>query len=117
VLLNLWATWCTPCRAEMPELQQLQDQYDSAQLEVVGLSFDDIEPARVVEFLEANGITYPNFLADGLRVIEALDVSPGIPHTLLLDRDGIVRGYWRGRFRPFEPNNAGLLAQIVGGDG
>jgi len=113
VLLNLWATWCFPCREEMPELEELQQQYALEDLSVVGLSFDDIDPALVAEFLETSNITYANFLADGVSVIEALGLSPGIPHTLLIDREGVVRGYWRGRFRPFEPNTAALLRSVV----
>jgi len=115
VLLNLWATWCAPCREEMPELQRLQDRYETGDLMVVGVSIDDIDPGRVAEFLEANGITYTNLLADGSAIIATLGVSPGIPHTLLVDGEGTVRGYWRGRFHPFEPNNAGLLEGIIAG--
>lgn len=113
ILLNLWATWCIPCREEMPELEELQAKYDPEDLSVVGLSIDDIDPALVVAFLEANQITYTNLLTDGPSVIETLGVSPGIPHTLLIDREGVVRGYWRGRFRPFEPDAAALLRSVV----
>ena len=114
-MLNLWATWCVPCREEMPELEAVQAEYPLEDLSVVGLSFDDIDPALVVAFLEANEITYMNFLADGVSVIDALGLNPGIPHTLLIDREGIVRGHWQGRFRPFEPNTEALLRSIVAG--
>ena len=94
-------------------LEELQRQYAPEDLSVVGVSFDEIEPALVVDFLEANAITYTILLADGMSVLETLGLSPGIPHTLLVDRDGVVRGYWRGRFRPFEPSTAELLRSIV----
>ncbi len=113
ILLNLWATWCVPCREEMPELEHLQGLYAPEDLSIVGISFDDMDSAFIVEFLEENQITYTNLLADGVAVLDALGVNPGIPHTILIDREGVVRGHWPGRFRPSEPNTATLLRSIV----
>lgn len=115
ILLNLWATWCVPCREEMPELEHLQGLYSPEDLSVVGISFDDMDSAFIVAFLEENNITYINLLADGVAVLDALGVNPGIPHTFLIDREGVVRGHWPGRFRPSEPNTATLLQSIVTG--
>ena len=115
LVLNLWATWCFPCRDEMPELEELQASYDPSELQVVGLSVDTVDPARVLEFLEENGYTYLNLMTDLMPLLEILDIDPGIPHTFLVDREGIVQGYWRGRFRPFEPNTAARLRTVVDG--
>ncbi|MCG8469688.1 MAG: TlpA family protein disulfide reductase [Gemmatimonadetes bacterium] len=115
MLVNLWATWCIPCLEEMPELEELHERYDDADLAVVGISIDHVDPELVVAFLEENEITYPSYLADGMTLIEALGLAPGIPHTLLVDAEGTVRGYWRGRFRPFEPNTAALIERVVTG--
>lgn len=113
VVLNLWATWCVPCRDEMPELEQLQSAHAPEELTVVGISVDDGGAALVSGFLEEFGITYPNFIADGGALLETLNLDPGVPHTLLLDGAGLVRGYWRGRFQPFEPDTQSLIEKIV----
>lgn len=112
-VLNLWATWCFPCRDEMPELEALQASYDETDLQVVGLSVDTIDAAQVEAFLDENGYTYLNLMAELDRLIDVLHVDPGIPHTFLIDRDGLVQGYWRGRFRPFEPAIAARLREVV----
>ena len=113
ILLNLWATWCVPCLDEMPELEELQSQYDPTVLSVVGISIDEIPPSMVQAFLEENSITYTTLMADGGTLLDALHLSPGIPHTVLLDYNGVVRGYWRGRFRPFEPDIEALIVSTV----
>ncbi|MDX1578207.1 MAG: TlpA disulfide reductase family protein [Gemmatimonadota bacterium] len=113
VVLNLWATWCLPCREEMPELQELQARHDPAALSVVGVSVDTGDPAGVLAFLEDHGYGYRNLMGDLLDLTERLDVDPGIPHTFLIDRAGLVRGYWRGRFHPFEATTAALLRKVL----
>ncbi len=114
LLLNLWATWCVPCLEEMPELAALADRYAPSELAVVGISVDHVDATAVIDFLEAQGIGYLNLMAPLEHLVEALDVDPGIPHTLLVDRDRIVRGYWRGRFHPSDPHVSALLDAVVG---
>ena len=76
VVLNLWATWCIPCRDEMPELQQMHANYASDALTVVGISIDEGDVALVEEFLREFDITYPNFLGDGPGLTDALELYP-----------------------------------------
>lgn len=113
VVLNLWATWCIPCRDEMPELQQMHARYAADPLDVVGISIDEGDVALVEGFLEEFDITYPNFLGDGSGLTQALDLYPGVPHTLLVDAEGLIRGYWGGRFHPFEPETAALVERVL----
>ena len=113
ILLNLWATWCIPCLDEMPELEELQIQYDPTVLSVVGISIDKISPLMVYAFLEENSITYTTLMADGEALLDALHLPPGIPHTILLDDKGLVSGYWRGRFHPFDPDIEALITSTV----
>lgn len=113
ILLNLWATWCVPCLDEMPELEELQFQYDPTVLSVVGISIDEIPPSMVHAFLEENSITYTTLMANGEALLDALHLPPGIPHTILLDDNGLVSGYWRGRFHPFDPDIEALIASTV----
>ncbi len=113
VVLNLWATWCIPCRDEMPELQQMHAKYAADPFEVVGISIDEGDVALVEGFLEEFDITYPNFLGDGPGLTQALDLYPGVPHTLLVDAEGLIRGYWGGRFHPFEPETTALVERVL----
>ena len=92
VVLNLWATWCTPCVAEMPMLDRLQQQLESVGVVVVALSLDRGGPETVREFFDAHGIEHlgvyvdPTMRAQGdLKVI-------GLPTTILIDRQGDDRG-------------------------
>ena len=113
VVLNLWATWCIPCRDEMPELEEMHARYPSDEFTVVGISIDEGDVALVEGFLSEFGITYPNFLGDGAALTEALDLYPGVPHTLLIDREGLIRAYWGGRFHPFEPETEALVERVL----
>ena len=93
VLLNVWATWCAPCRKEMPALDQLQQKLGGAEFEVIALSIDSGGPAAVRRFYDEMGIrslaVYVDASMEGTGKLRAL----GIPTTLLLDREGRER--WR----------------------
>jgi cytochrome c biogenesis protein CcmG, thiol:disulfide interchange protein DsbE len=90
VLVNVWATWCAPCRVEMPALQQLADAYASEGVVVLGLSVDRGPAADVDAFLAEREITYPVAIVDD-RTVAAFGGVRGYPTSLLLDRDGVVR--------------------------
>jgi len=85
VLVNFWATWCPPCRKEMPDLQALYDKYKSEGLVV--LSISDEEASKVTPFIAERKITYPVVLDPGRKVNEAFVVE-GIPKTFVYNRDG-----------------------------
>ncbi len=89
VLLNLWATWCGPCRYEIPELQALHAKYGSKGFEVVGVSLDEGGAEVVKPFVDEQKITYPIVLdPDGL-LADILAASV-LPTSALVDRDGKV---------------------------
>jgi len=90
VLVNFWATWCLPCRAEMPLLQAMATRHQSAGLVVLGLSVDRTDPASVTRFLRDRGITYPVAIV-GRDVEAAFGGMQGYPTSVLLDRTGRVR--------------------------
>ena len=93
VLLNVWATWCAPCREEVPVLQALHARHADAGLAVVGVSIDvSSEREAVAEFVDEFGVTYPVWLDPDGRVTAAFPAM-GIPATYLVDRAGTVR--WR----------------------
>ena len=85
VLVNFWATWCPPCRKEMPDLQALYDKYKDEGLVV--LSISDEEAAKVNPFIAERKITYPVLLDPGRKVNGAYVVE-GIPKTFVYDREG-----------------------------
>lgn len=92
LLINFWATWCTPCRAEMPMLNETYRQYREAGLSVVGIALDDVQRAR--EFAGQLGIDYTILV--GSTDVMAAGLAYGnragmLPYTVLVDRDGTVR--------------------------
>ena len=101
LLINFWATWCAPCRHEMPMLMDLQRNYASRGLQVIGIALDDVQDAR--EFAQVYGITYPILLgaADVMDTSVAYGNTQGIlPFSVLVDRDGIVRWQYAGEIKP-----------------
>ena len=85
VLVNFWATWCPPCRKEMPDLQALYDKYKDQGFVV--LSISDEETAKVSPFISERKIGYPVLLDPGRKVNEAFVVE-GIPKSFVYDREG-----------------------------
>lgn len=88
VVLNLWATWCAPCREEMPSLDRLQQAFAEEPVTVLALSVDRAGPERVRQFLEEIGVRHLAVYRDPkMRATRALRV-PGLPATILVDRLG-----------------------------
>jgi peroxiredoxin len=85
VLVNFWATWCPPCRKEMPDLQALYDKYKDQGFVV--LSISDEDAAKVSPFIAERKITYPVLLDPGHKVNDAFIVE-GIPKSFVYDREG-----------------------------
>ena len=98
VLLNFWATWCGPCRAEMPHFIEWQQQYGALGLQVVGVSIDDSEPP-VRAFARNLRLNYPVVMGDG-RLVEEYGGILGVPVTFLIDRQGIIRARINGECDP-----------------
>jgi thiol-disulfide isomerase/thioredoxin len=88
VLVNFWATWCPPCREEIPELIALQKQYKD-RLQIIGISEDDDPPQKVLKFAQQKGINYPIVMAD-LELIAAYGGVPALPTTFVIDTQGRV---------------------------
>ena len=98
VVLNFWATWCPPCREEMPELAELHTQYQAKNVVVVGLAVDEL--ALVKEFALATPVSYPLLVAEdeGMQLASELGNSQGVlPYTVIIDKDGVVQKNFFGR--------------------
>jgi thiol-disulfide isomerase/thioredoxin len=92
VVMNLWASWCPPCRAEMPDLQRLAAQYAARGVAVVGVNEGE-SPQRARAFADSLGIRFPIWI-DGAQRYGRTYAALGLPTTVILDRRGIVvRGY------------------------
>ena len=100
VLFNIWATWCHPCRAEIPELQALHEQYERQGLELVGVSVDGENADRGIrEFMSEFRMTYTIWRDPDERAL-SLFRTIGVPATYLIDRAGVLRWRMTGPIRP-----------------
>lgn len=108
VLLNLWATWCAPCRFEIPQLQKMSDQYAGRGFKVIGVSLDDTGADGVRAFVNEHKMTYPIVLDSEGKLANMLQTS-SIPTTLLIDRKGKI--VWR-QLGPIEEGDPELKAAL-----
>jgi thiol-disulfide isomerase/thioredoxin len=108
IFLNVWATWCGPCRFETPELQTLQNQYATKGLKVIGVSVDEGETAAVKTFVAEQKITYPIAVDPEGRIANLLQTTV-LPTSLLLDRNGKI--VWR-QIGAIMPNDTKLKAAV-----
>lgn len=91
LVVNFWATWCPPCREEIPGLVRARDKLLSSNVEFVGIAIDQV--AKVVDFARNVHVSYPLLMADaaGLDLVRTLgNPSGGLPFTVVLDRKGMV---------------------------
>ena len=101
VLLNFWATWCPPCRAEMPDLVKMQREYAKQGLQVVGVTYPPETVSRVRRFARRLGVNYP--IALGTKEIKSLFArTDTLPVTVVIDRDGNIRDTIEGIMLPEE---------------
>lgn len=100
VLFNLWATWCAPCRAEMPALDSLQKQLGDENFEVVAVSVDLGDPAKPKKFYRDIGLKHMRFFHDPelntLNTLKSSGLAYGLPATLLISKTGCVLGALNG---------------------
>ena len=109
VLLNVWATWCHPCREEIPELQQLHQRYQSRGLELIGVSVDAAgNDAGIQAFAKEFRMTYPIWRDPDERISTQFLIL-GVPATFVVDRQGVLR--WR-KMGPVAPGDTSLANAI-----
>lgn len=94
VLLNFWATWCPPCREEMPLFSKWQRAHNAKGLQVIGVSMDD-DAALVKEFLAAHPVSYPIVMGD-VKLAETYGGVLGLPLSYLIDTQGRVVARYQG---------------------
>ncbi len=116
VLVNLWATWCAPCRAEMPELQELHEMFGD-ELTMFGVSIDRAGSEELIKgFVEDVGVDFDILLDPENRVTRRF-TALGVPETFLIDENGTLRKRWIGRLMPLDSANLAIVEQVVGAGG
>jgi thiol-disulfide isomerase/thioredoxin len=110
LLINFWATWCTPCRKEMPYLQNLSDDLDEMQVAIIGVSVDD-DLNLVKEFLIQHKILYPNYHDQNSRIATALQGIKALPTTVIVSPEGIIQKRISGDISEHDVSLRKLLSQ------
>ena len=97
VFLNFWATWCPPCKEEIPHFIELQQEYGDQGLQFIGVAIDEHD--AVTEFVEAIGMNYPTMIVqqDGIELARRYGNDIGaLPYTVIIDRDGQISNTFKG---------------------
>lgn len=114
VVLNIWATWCTPCVVEMPTFERLHALFPDSDLRVVAVSIDEFVSADSVRSFARNlGVTF-DVLLDSTRAIERQYQVTGYPETFVIARDGTIRKKWIGPADWASPANVALVRDLLG---
>jgi peroxiredoxin len=95
VMINFWATWCPPCRAEIPELVKWQEQYKDKGLQIVGITVPPTNARHVAAFISKNRVRYP-ILYGSLKTKALFTKSQVMPLTVVIDRSGKVAAFIEG---------------------
>lgn len=118
VLLNVWATWCTPCIREMPALERLHQQHEAEGLSVVAVSVDASTPGLgatdVQRFVDDLGVSFTILLDPGGEIENRFRVS-GLPMTFLIDREGRIRQKIVGAREWNEPDITAQIRELLDG--
>ena len=114
VLLNVWATWCLPCRTEMPSIQALHETFGDDGLQVVAVSIDQPGSEQAIrEFAREYGLTF-EILHDETGDIQRQYQTTGVPETFVIGPDGVIRRKQIGHADWNSASNRALVAQLLG---
>ena len=114
VVLNIWATWCEPCRKEIPSLEGLQKVYGDKGLKLVAVSIDDyVSEDSIRNFAKGYGVTF-EVLHDSSGTIEQAYQTTGYPETFIIGKEGTIRKKWIGPDDWTSQGNRALIAQLLG---
>ncbi len=117
VLVNIWATWCEPCKREMPELQALADEYGEEGFHVIGVSLDiGGSNERIAAFASDLGVDFTLVRDEPGNFQKAFRTS-GVPETILIDRAGNIAYQWKGELEAGSVENRSLIESALASSG
>jgi peroxiredoxin len=111
VMVNFWATWCGPCRQEMPQLDRLYQKYKSSGFVLLGVNVDE-DVRKATDVAAKLGVTFPVLLDTDKAVSKLYDLST-MPSTVIIDRDGKVRYLHRGYLAGYEDNYDKQIRELL----
>lgn len=112
LVVNYWATWCPPCREEMPGFSRLQDKYRDKSVQFVGISIDDA--VKIAEFQKETPVSYPLLIGDMATMKSSADLGntrQALPFTAVFDRRGVLSAAKLGRYSEADLDR--LLADLI----
>jgi len=111
VMLNFWATWCNPCRVEIPHLQKLYSQYKNIGFTVLGVNIDN-NKTKAAKMARDLGAKFP-ILFDNTQTVSKLYSIKAMPFTLLIDRDGKIRKIFYGYKPGYEKKYSTAIRKLL----
>jgi len=111
LIINVWASWCGPCRAEMGSLERLAKQYNGREFNVIGISTDDYQN-KAMAFIEQTGITFENY-HDSKLILETMLGANTIPLTVLVDEHGRILEKVRGAREWDSPEIVDAIGRVL----
>jgi peroxiredoxin len=111
VMVNFWATWCGPCRQEMPQLDRLYQKYHAAGFVLLGVNVDD-DQRKAAEVAGKLGVTFPVLLDTDKTVSKLYELST-MPSTVIIDREGKVRYVHHGYLSGYEDNYEKQIRELL----
>ena len=114
VLLNVWATWCEPCKVEMPSMEELYKAYGPRGVHIVAVSIDDAVPEDSIRAYSRDlGLTF-EILHDPTHAIERAYQTTGYPESFVIDRSGVIRRKWISAADWNAPSSRALFDELLG---
>ena len=107
VLINFWASWCGPCRQEMPLLDRLHHRYEDTGFAVLGVNVEGVA-GPAADIVQKTNVTFPILIDDGQKVSEMYNLQ-AMPSTVVVDRDGVVRYIHHG----YKPGDEAKYVEVV----
>lgn len=112
VLINFWATWCGPCRSEMPSMEEIYRDFNRKDFEILAVSTDEDGSTSVKPFVQEYGFTFPVLIDETLKINDLYGVT-SIPTSLIVDRSGMITNRFFGAIDWADPKQKNLLAQLI----